>query len=253
MTCAPPACSAPVGISRPSACSLAPGSLPPSEKRIGARSGRGHELRCRDRDAPVARVDERHRARPRVLVARGIDGLRHPGRVGDRVRAADAGRVARGERGEAEVGRGLLLVAALAQDGRLRVAAGIVAAGGIVAAAATAAGEEQRDQGEQDRRAGGGAHGRNASGRRLEARPSGPARAEFASKSPQFREELTVRCRNVGKVDVAWRLRSPRDLVQCPAKPNPRRDSGGRGNQFVGANRDLSVAGRRLFQRQPVS
>ena len=77
MICAPPACAAPVGISRPSACSVAGGSAPPSEKSIGARSGARHQLRGRDRDAPVARVDERDRARggcPRR--ARG----RRPGR-----------------------------------------------------------------------------------------------------------------------------------------------------------------------------
>ena len=48
-------------------------------------------------------------------------------------------------------------------------------------------------------------------------------------------------------------LSSLPDLVQCPAKPNPRRDSEGRGNQFVGANHDVRVVGRELFQRQPVS
>ena len=39
MTWAFPACFAPVGISRPSACSVAGGSEPPSENSIGARSG----------------------------------------------------------------------------------------------------------------------------------------------------------------------------------------------------------------------
>jgi hypothetical protein len=87
----------------------------------------------------------------------------------------------------------------------------------------------------------------------IDCQESGPNRNEFASKSRQFLQDLPAEPRNVRKVDASSRLRSPQDVVQCPAKPNLRRDSGGRGNQFVGANRDLSIAERRLFQRQPVS
>src|SRR5829696_891573 len=45
------------------------------------------------------------------------------------------------------------------------------------------------------------------------------------------------------------RLQTLRHLVQCPAKPNPRGESEGRGNQSVGANHDVRVVERKLFQR----
>jgi hypothetical protein len=117
---------------------------------------RCHQLRSGDRHAPVGRVDERDGGRPRVVAARRIDRLRDPGRVGDRVGAADAGRVHGRERGEAELCRGLLLVALLAEHRRLlRGRVGDVVVAAVTAAAAR---EEQREQHEQKRRAERGAH-----------------------------------------------------------------------------------------------
>ena len=238
MTCAPPASFAPVGISRPSACSVAAGSSPPSENSIGARSGGA--ISCAAETATRQSVASTSvTARGRVSSSRdGIDGLRDRRGVGDRVGAAHARRVARGEGREAELGRRLLVVAALAERPaparrrrrrRRRVAA--------VVAAAAAAGEHQQERAS-----------RVAAQERASARPRTLAaeREDFARRNQAPTAKGSQSGRLLG-------LRSPPDLVQCPAKPNPRRDSGGRGNQFVGANRDLSVAGRRLFQRQPVS
>ena len=61
-----------------------------------------HQLRGGDRRAPVLGVDERDGGRARVARARGVDRLRHARGVGDRVRAAHAGGVLRGESGEAK-------------------------------------------------------------------------------------------------------------------------------------------------------
>jgi hypothetical protein len=133
---------------------------------------RGHQLRRRDRHAPVGRVDERDRARARVAIARGEDRLRDAGGVGDRVGAADARRVAGRERGEAEVAHRLLVVALAPEDRRFL---GRAAAIGLVAPAA-AAGEEQQHEGAQGRREEREAHGDKASGRGRRARRLRPAR-----------------------------------------------------------------------------
>ena len=80
-----------------------------------------HQLRGGDRRAPVLDVDERDGGRAGVARARGVDRLRHARGVGDRVGAAHARRVLRGEAGEAEVLRRLLVVAALPDHGLARL------------------------------------------------------------------------------------------------------------------------------------
>ena len=47
------------------------------------------------------------------------------------------------------------------------------------------------------------------------------------------------------------RLQKPSHLVQCPAKPNPRGESGERGNQSVGANHDVASWGAGSFSASP--
>ena len=97
-----------------------------------------HELRGGDRRAPVLAVDERDRGRAGVARARGVDRLRDARGVGDRVGAAHARRVLRGEAGEAEALRRLLVVAALPDHGLARLV------GGVLAAPAAAGGEGER-------------------------------------------------------------------------------------------------------------
>ena len=81
---------------------LAAGSSPPSENRIGARSGRRHQLGGGDRRAPVGLVDDHDGLRAALLGARGIDGARHAGGVRDRVGARHARGVLGREDREAE-------------------------------------------------------------------------------------------------------------------------------------------------------
>ncbi len=137
MTCAPPASFAPVGISRPSACSVAAGSSPRSENSSGARSGGAMSWAAETATRQSAVSTSVIGARARVAVARGEDRLRDAGRVGDRIGAADARRVARRERREAELGGRLLVVALAPEHGRLL--GGAAPASGLVGASVAAA------------------------------------------------------------------------------------------------------------------
>jgi hypothetical protein len=132
------------------------GDLAPLGEEDRRAQRRRHELGGGDGDAPVGRADQRDRGRPGVVPARRIDGLGDAGGVGDRVRAADPRRVHRRERREAELGRGLLLVAALAEDRRLL--GGRVSRVVSTVAAASATGEHEHENGEQQRRTERGAH-----------------------------------------------------------------------------------------------
>jgi hypothetical protein len=134
-----------------------PASLEPGGRQSGAvgeQERRAHRRAGQhgggDADPPVARVDERHGPRPGPHRRPGVDRARDARRVGDRIGAAHAGGVLRGEGGEAEVTGGLALAGRVA-DGRLLVTAvGEVAA----APAATRGGRRgQREDGEQERAA----------------------------------------------------------------------------------------------------
>jgi hypothetical protein len=110
-----------------------------------------HQLRGGDRRAPVLAVDERDGGGPRVARARGEDRLGHTRGVRDRVGAAHARRVLGGEAGEAEVLRGLLVVARLPHDGLARLVGRVLAAAAVVAASAAARGEREQDEQEGER------------------------------------------------------------------------------------------------------
>ena len=115
ITCAPPAFSAPVGTSRPSACSVAAGRASPSENSTGARSGAliscAAETATRQSVASTSATALGRVSSPRAGNTAWATAAASAIGVG----AADPRRVLRGEGREAEIGRRLLVVALLAE------------------------------------------------------------------------------------------------------------------------------------------
>ena len=103
ITCASLDRSEPLGSRRSSVSSVTAGRSSPSDSSSGAPIGGPARTAGGDRRLPVLRVDEHDRGRA-VRAAGGREQrARDAGGVGDRVRAADADRVAGGAGGEAEL------------------------------------------------------------------------------------------------------------------------------------------------------
>ena len=216
---------------------------------------RGHQDAGGQADAPVVDVGEHDGPGARDRGRRRVDGARGAGGVGDRVGAADPGRVLGGERREAEVLRGGRLGALGAgRRGGLRRL-------GVVACRTRGRSRRPAARGRRARRGGG-----SASPGRLRCGAAGARRSRRVCSvivRPPATGGTFVRGRtNWGQVRRADRRRSECNLpcgtsdvhlssrsCRFPTTPNPGEEPGAGDPRLFGANSRSFPGKRRLFPR----